>query len=89
VNSREKLHETTATEKKKSALIAKAPVFVSTRTLAPEYLISDLLDAFKLVLDQIPEAKPDNWYSDIAKKIALPEVYQQAAKDLIAEGKIR
>jgi nitrate/nitrite transport system substrate-binding protein len=37
---------------------------------------------------QIAEAKPDNWYADLAKKIAMPEVYQQAAKDLIAEGKM-
>jgi len=37
---------------------------------------------------QIPEAKPDNWYFDMAKKIARPEVYQQAAKDLIEEGKM-
>lgn len=37
---------------------------------------------------QIPEAKPDNWYIDLAKKIVMPEVYQQAAKDLIEEGKM-
>lgn len=37
---------------------------------------------------QIPEAKPDSWYADLAKKIVMPEVYQQAAKDLIAEGKL-
>jgi nitrate/nitrite transport system substrate-binding protein len=37
---------------------------------------------------QIPEGKPDSWYIDLAKKIVMPEVYQQAAKDLIAEGKM-
>lgn len=37
---------------------------------------------------QIPDAKPDSWYIDLAKKIVMPEVYQQAAKDLVAEGKM-
>ncbi len=37
---------------------------------------------------QIPEAKPDSWYMDMAKKVFLPDVYQQAAKALIAEGKM-
>ncbi len=35
---------------------------------------------------QIPEAKPDGWYLDMAKKVFLPEVYQQAARALIDEG---
>jgi nitrate/nitrite transport system substrate-binding protein len=36
---------------------------------------------------QIPEGKPDSWYLDVAKKVYLPGVYLQAAKELIAEGK--
>jgi nitrate/nitrite transport system substrate-binding protein len=38
---------------------------------------------------QIPEAKPDSWYLDVAKQVYLPAVYLQAAKELIAEGKAR
>ena len=37
---------------------------------------------------QIAEAKPDSWYTDTAKKVFLPEVYRQAVKDLIDEGKM-
>ena len=37
---------------------------------------------------QISEAKPDSWYSDIAKKVYRPDIYQQAAEELIAEGKM-
>ena len=37
---------------------------------------------------QIAEPKPDSWYSETAKKVFLPEVYRQAVKDLIAEGKM-
>jgi glycosyltransferase involved in cell wall biosynthesis len=33
------------------------PHFLSTRSLAPEYLIDKLLDAFKIVLEKIPNAK--------------------------------
>jgi nitrate/nitrite transport system substrate-binding protein len=36
---------------------------------------------------QISEAKPDSWYFDIAKQVYLPEVYQAAAAELVAEGK--
>lgn len=38
---------------------------------------------------QIPEAQTDNWYMETAKSVFLPEVYQQAAKELIAEGKLK
>jgi len=38
---------------------------------------------------QIPEAKPDGWYMDIAKKVYRPDIYAQAAKALIAEGKMK
>nr|WP_225318802.1 CmpA/NrtA family ABC transporter substrate-binding protein [Cellvibrio sp. KY-GH-1] len=38
---------------------------------------------------QIPEAKPDNWYSETAKKVFLPEIYRTAVKDLIEEGKMK
>lgn len=37
---------------------------------------------------QIPEAKPDSWYQETAAKIFLPEIYEKAAADLIAEGKM-
>jgi nitrate/nitrite transport system substrate-binding protein len=38
---------------------------------------------------QIPEAKPDSWYMEMGKKAVAPEIYQQAAADLIAEGKMK
>ena len=38
---------------------------------------------------QIPEYKPDSWYLDMAKKVYRPEVYASAAKELIAEGKMK
>ncbi|MFE8071049.1 CmpA/NrtA family ABC transporter substrate-binding protein [Marinobacteraceae bacterium S3BR75-40.1] len=38
---------------------------------------------------QIPEHKSDNWYLDIAKKVYKPEIYAEAAKELIAEGKMK
>lgn len=37
---------------------------------------------------QIPEAKPDSWYMEMGKKAVAPHIYQQAAADLIAEGKM-
>ncbi|MEM6690549.1 MAG: CmpA/NrtA family ABC transporter substrate-binding protein [Planctomycetota bacterium] len=37
---------------------------------------------------QITEPKPSSWYSETAKKIYKPEIYRQAAKMLIDEGKI-
>lgn len=38
---------------------------------------------------QIPDGKPDSWYMDIAKKVFRADIYQQAAKELIAEGKMK
>jgi nitrate/nitrite transport system substrate-binding protein len=38
---------------------------------------------------QIPEAKPDSWYMDIAKKVYRSDIYAAAAKELIAEGKLK
>lgn len=38
---------------------------------------------------QIPEAKPDSWYLDIAKQVFRADIYQQAAKELIADGKMK
>jgi nitrate/nitrite transport system substrate-binding protein len=38
---------------------------------------------------QIAEKKPDSWYMDIAKKVYRPDIYAIAAKELIAEGKIK
>jgi nitrate/nitrite transport system substrate-binding protein len=37
---------------------------------------------------QIAEHKPDSWYMDIAKKVYRPDIYRQAADELIAEGKL-
>ena len=37
---------------------------------------------------QIPEAKPDAWYFEVAKKAYRPDVYTEAAKALIAEKKV-
>ena len=37
---------------------------------------------------QISEQKSDSWYKDIAKKVYRPDIYAQAAKELIAEGKV-
>ena len=38
---------------------------------------------------QISEQKPDSWYMDIAKKVYRPDIYAIAAKELIAEGKVK
>lgn len=38
---------------------------------------------------QIPEAKPDDWYMSIAKKVYRPDIYRQAAEALIEEGKMK
>lgn len=38
---------------------------------------------------QIPEAKTDNWYLEMAKKVYRPDIYATAAKELIAEGKMK
>ena len=38
---------------------------------------------------QISEYKPDSWYKDIAKKVYRPDIYALAAKELIAEGKVK
>lgn len=37
---------------------------------------------------QISEAKPDSWYIDMAKKVYRPDIYAEAAKALLAEGKV-
>ena len=37
---------------------------------------------------QIADEKPDSWFMDIAKKVYRPDIYEVAAKELIAEGKI-
>jgi nitrate/nitrite transport system substrate-binding protein len=38
---------------------------------------------------QIPEAKSDEWYAEVARKVNRTDVYLQAAKLLVAEGKAR
>lgn len=38
---------------------------------------------------QIADQKPDSWYMDVAKKVYRPDTYAQAAKELIAEGKMK
>lgn len=37
----------------------------------------------------ISEQKPDSWYLEMAKKSFRPDIYAQAAKELIAEGKMK
>jgi len=36
---------------------------------------------------QIADYKPDSWYMDMAKQVYRPDLYAEAAKELIAEGK--
>ena len=35
---------------------------------------------------QIPEAKPDSWYDETAKKVYRPDIYLKAARLLVEEG---
>ena len=35
---------------------------------------------------QIPEAKADSWYDEVAKSVYKPEIYLEAAKSLIDDG---
>ncbi len=35
---------------------------------------------------QIPEAKPDSWYDEVAKSVYKPEIYLEAARLLVDEG---
>jgi nitrate/nitrite transport system substrate-binding protein len=35
---------------------------------------------------QIPEAKPDQWYADVARQVYRPDIYLQAANLLVEEG---
>ena len=37
---------------------------------------------------QIPEAKPDNWYHDIARQVYRPDIYLAAAQELLEAGMI-
>jgi nitrate/nitrite transport system substrate-binding protein len=37
---------------------------------------------------QIADAKPDSWFMETAKKVYRPDIYQQAAEELIEEGKL-
>lgn len=37
----------------------------------------------------LPQSKPDGWYMEMAKKSYRPQIYVQAAKELIAEGKMK
>ena len=38
---------------------------------------------------QIADYKPDSWYMETAKKVYRPDIYAAAAKELIAEGKMK
>jgi len=38
---------------------------------------------------QIADYKPDSWYMKTAKKVYRPDIYAKAAKELIAEGKMK
>lgn len=35
---------------------------------------------------QIPEQKPDQWYMDMAREVYKPDVFEKAARSLIADG---
>ena len=37
---------------------------------------------------QIPEQQPDDWYLEVARKVFLPDVYERAALELVAEGNL-
>ncbi len=37
---------------------------------------------------QITEGKPDSWYDEVAKSVYRPDIYLDAAKLLVAEGKV-
>jgi len=38
---------------------------------------------------QISDHKPDSWYMDIAKKVYRPDIYAEAAKELIEDGTMK
>jgi nitrate/nitrite transport system substrate-binding protein len=38
---------------------------------------------------QIPDSQPDAWYRDTARTVYRPDIYLQAAKLLVAEGKLK
>ncbi len=38
---------------------------------------------------QIPEGRSDDWYIETAKKVYRPDIYLQAARLLLEEGRIR
>jgi nitrate/nitrite transport system substrate-binding protein len=38
---------------------------------------------------QIPEGKPDSWYLETARRVYRPDIYLQAAKLLLEEGKLK
>jgi nitrate/nitrite transport system substrate-binding protein len=37
---------------------------------------------------QIPEHRPDDWYLDTARKVYRPDLYAEAARELIEEGRL-
>jgi nitrate/nitrite transport system substrate-binding protein len=38
---------------------------------------------------QIPEHKPDSWYDETARQVYRPDLYLEAAKLLVADGKAK
>ncbi|MBI4006305.1 MAG: nitrate ABC transporter substrate-binding protein, partial [Gammaproteobacteria bacterium] len=38
---------------------------------------------------QIPEAKPDEWYYEMARQVYRPDIYHAAAEELIKEGRMK
>ena len=38
---------------------------------------------------QIADYKPDSWYDEVAKSVYRPDIYEKAAEELIAEGKMK
>lgn len=37
---------------------------------------------------QVDEAKPDAWYHEVAKRVYRPDIYKEAARSLVSDGKL-
>ena len=56
--------------------ITKSPIFLSTRSLYPEYLIDKVLDAFSLLLKKIPDARLEIAGSGLEEPLLKSKVKQ-------------
>jgi len=63
--------------------LTESPTFISTRSLAPEYEIDKIIQAFKIVLDKIPGAK-----FDIVGSGSEEEDLKRLVKDLALDEKV-